>query len=79
MATGTCVFTYTVGVASGTAEKEAKVTSFTYDNGGGASAYAALTDAEVIEAATMFRGALAALVADAKMPATGWSGRDVTS
>ena len=76
MAASTIVFTYDVGVDSGTGEKEAKVTSFTVDG----SAYAALTSAEIIEALAMMKQGLALITScSGKMPATGWSGRDVTS
>lgn len=74
MATSTIVFTYTVGVASGTGEKEADVTSFTVDG----SAYGDLTTAEKREAWAMCKGGLTALVRDGKM-SLGVGGRDTTA
>ena len=76
MATSTIVFTYTVGVGSGTSEKEAKVTSFTVDG----TAYASLSDAEIVEALAMMKQGHALITScSGKMPATGWGGRSLTA
>ena len=74
MAASTIVFTYTVGVASGTGEKEANVTSATVDG----SAYAALSAAEAREMWAMCKGGLVALVRDGKL-SLGVGGRDTTA